>query len=379
MHPADGMSPPAPRPGDAAVGPAGAAIGSAGASVGPAGAAVSEAVALRAAQWFFLLRSGEASAHDRACWQAWRAADPAHELAWQRAERLSRMLGELPAAVSAQVLGRPARADRRRAAKALALLLATGPAGWLAWRSGPAREWLAEYRTGAGETRDLRLADGSRVLLNTASAIDVAYDAARRLVRLHAGEILVETAPDAAPAGDPAYRPFVVQAGQARLRALGTRFTVRRRDRAHGRVAVLDGAVRVDVAGQGDTVGQGEAAVPVDAAGRGGGAVVVRAGWQADFSDAGVQAAAVDAAGAQADDWTRGVLRVREMRLDDFLAELGRYRPGLLRCDPAVAGLRISGAFQLRDTDAVLDSLPRALPVAVAYRSRYWVTVTAAG
>ena len=71
-------------------------------------------------------------------------------------------------------------------------------------------------------------------------------------------------------------------------------------------------------------------------------------------------------------DWMRNVLHAREMRLDAFAAELGRYRPGLLRCDPAVAPLRVSGAFQLHDTDAVLAALPATLPVSVRYRTSYW-------
>jgi transmembrane sensor len=85
------------------------------------------------------------------------------------------------------------------------------------------------------------------------------------------------------------------------------------------------------------------------------------------------------AAALHADSWTRGILRVRDMRLQDFAAELARYRPGILHCDPAVAELRISGAFQLGDTTPVLDSLPKALPVEVLYRSRYWVTLVAPG
>ncbi|MNT94529.1 fec operon regulator FecR [compost metagenome] len=51
----------------------------------------------------------------------------------------------------------------------------------------------------------------------------------------------------------------------------------------------------------------------------------------------------------------------------------------MLRCDPAVADLRVSGVFQLRDTGPVLDSLPQALPVDVLFRTRYWVTVVAPG
>ncbi|WP_198089213.1 FecR domain-containing protein, partial [Variovorax sp. E3] len=233
------------------------------------------------------------------------------------------------------------------------------PAGWLAWRASPAREWLADHRTATGERRELRLPDGTRIQLNTATAIDVAYDTKLRLVRLRAGEVWIDTAPDSVASGDPAYRPFVVETAQGRLKALGTRFMARQLEDRRSHVAVLEGAVQVR---------------PDDARGL---AVVVRAGEQAGFSASAVDA--VTAVGPDADDWSRGVLRARNMRLQDFLAELGRYRPGVLRCDAAVADLRVSGVFQLGDTGPVLDSLPQALPVDVLYRTRYWVTVVAPG
>jgi len=66
------------------------------------------------------------------------------------------------------------------------------------------------------------------------------------------------------------------------------------------------------------------------------------------------------------------------MRLEDFTAELARYRSGVVRCDPAVADLRVSGVFSLRDTDRALENLTRGLPVDVVYRTRYWVTLRAA-
>ncbi|WP_286185585.1 FecR domain-containing protein [Acidovorax cavernicola] len=320
---------------------------------------VDKAVAMQAAQWFFLLQSGEATAADHTRWSHWRAADPAHEAAWQRAEQVSGKFGMLPGALSMPVLGRTVRSDRRAAVKALAVLLTAAPAGWLAWRASPAREWLADHRTATGERRELHLADGTRIQLNTATAIDVAYGTTRRLVRLHAGEILIETAPDAVPSSDPGYRPFVVETAQGHLRALGTRFVVRQHadDRSH--VTVLDGAVEIR---------------PDDARNL---TAVVRAGEQAMFSATAI--GEITAASPDADDWSRGVLRARNMRLHDFLAELGRYRPGVLRCDPAVADLRVSGVFQLRDTGPVLDSLPQALPVDVLFRTRYWVTVVAPG
>lgn len=322
-----------------------------------AGVIVDEGVAMQAAQWFFLIQSGEATSADRMRWTQWREADPSHEAAWQRAEQVSRKFGMLPGRLSMPTLGRTVRADRRAAVKTLALLLTAAPAGWLAWRASPAREWLADHRTATGERRELRLPDGTRIQLNTATAVDLAYDTKLRLVRLRAGEILIDTAPDAVASSDPAYRPFVVETAQGRLKALGTRFVVRQHEDRRSHVAVLEGAVELR---------------PDDARGL---AVVLRAGEQAGFSASAIDA--VTPVGPEADDWSRGVLRARNMRLQDFLAELGRYRPGVLRCDPAVADLRLSGVFQLNDTGPVLDSLPQALPVDVLYRTRYWVTVVA--
>ena len=76
--------------------------------------------------------------------------------------------------------------------------------------------------------------------------------------------------------------------------------------------------------------------------------------------------------------WTDGVLSVQQMPLAEFVAELGRYRPGLLRCAPEVASLKVSGTFQLADTEQVLQLLTRSLPVRVDYRTRFWVNVGAA-
>lgn len=75
--------------------------------------------------------------------------------------------------------------------------------------------------------------------------------------------------------------------------------------------------------------------------------------------------------------WSKGVLVAENMRIADFLAELSRYRSGLLRCDPAVADLRVTGVFPLHDTDRALLNLTLGLPVRIVYRTRYWVTVQA--
>ncbi|HEY4354084.1 MAG TPA: hypothetical protein VGN31_22855, partial [Paraburkholderia sp.] len=124
------------------------------------------------------------------------------------------------------------------------------------------------------------------------------------------------------------------------------------------RVAVLHGAVEV---------------TPADAPER---ATVLDAGQQTRFTATAIDT--IEAADRHVGDWSRGVLFADGMRLADFVGELGRYRRGLLRCDPDVANLRITGAFQLGNIENVLAALPRTLPVSVVYRTRYWVTITAA-
>ena len=100
---------------------------------------------------------------------------------------------------------------------------------------------------------------------------------------------------------------------------------------------------------------------------------MIEAGSQARIDAAGVGAPQVLEANGGA--WVDGYLVAERMRLGDFLAELDRYRPGLLRCDPAVAGIRLSGSYPLADTDRVLAMLQDSLPVTVQRRTRYWVTV----
>jgi transmembrane sensor len=72
------------------------------------------------------------------------------------------------------------------------------------------------------------------------------------------------------------------------------------------------------------------------------------------------------------------MLLADKMRLADFVAELSRYRRGALYCDPAVAGLQVSGAFPIDDTERVLRMLVSTYPVdAVTRLHGYWVTLVA--
>ena len=49
---------------------------------------------------------------------------------------------------------------------------------------------------------------------------------------------------------------------------------------------------------------------------------------------------------------------------------------GVLRCDPAVAGLRLSGTFPLKNTDAILNVIAQTLPVKIQSITRYWINIS---
>lgn len=312
-------------------------------------AAPDPALLSEAADWLLTLRYGDDAARAQANFERWRQQSPAHGQAWARAEAMLGVFAQVPPDIGKDTFQALQRPNRRRGMGMLGALLLAAPAGWLAWRHMPWREWRADVATATGERKSMVLADGSQLVLNTASAVDIVFTAAERRIRLQAGEILVTTHADPSPT----YRPFVVQTPQGTVRALGTRFSVRRLDDHTTRVAVIEQAVDIR---------------PADGASR-----VLRAGTQADFEAGRIgPEAAVESSATL---WEQGMLLARNMRLEDVVAEMGRYRSGVLRCHPAVADLRVSGAVSLADTDAGLALLARSLPLRIEQTTRYWVTV----
>ncbi|WP_226929337.1 FecR domain-containing protein [Janthinobacterium aquaticum] len=319
--------------------------------------AVSVAVAQQAADWLTVLMSDEASEAQRADWLRWRAADAEHERAWQHIEAMSRRFGGLHGGAATQALKQLDRSDKPAGGRRRQLLLwlgVTGGAGLLAAHAGltpwdGARAVLADYRTATGERRELALSDGSRVSLNTASAVNVRFDGGQRLLELLAGEIMVSSGHGAGSSA-----PLLVATHQGVVRALGTRFAVRQQD-GSSVVSVFESAVEIRPQ-------QGE-----------GGVLYLAAGHSATFSRR--SHGAPQRLGGHADAWARGQLIVDDVTLGQFLAELARYRPGVIDCMPAVAHLRLSGVFPLADTDRILHMLPNSLPVQVRSRTRWWVTV----
>jgi len=315
-------------------------------------APVSARVLDAAINWQLCFDTGSGSAQERADFERWHAASEEHARAWLQLGMLDQRFAAAagPARKALQQSRVGLRQRVRKLGGGLASLVLLG--GLLSWINvhQPLGYWLADQRTGTGETRSLRLDDGTLISLNTHSAVDIRFSAKERLIVLHDGEISIETGHK-----DNDQRPFVVVTDDGRMRALGTRFLVRLED-GGTRLGVLQSAV---------------AAKPQDS----GAEQVVQEGQQVLISHD--RLGRVDKLGVGADAWTRGMLVVDNVRLADLVEELGRYRSGYLGVAPEVADLRITGSFPLHDTDLALQALLPTLPVQVQQRTPWWVTVVA--
>lgn len=312
-------------------------------------APIRTAILHEAAEWLVRLHDEDTADADRQAWRQWLARSDEHARAWQRAERLTALVGDVPGSIGAAPLRRMSGDGRRAALRALVGLMAGTPLAWLAWQRQPWQYAVTDHASGIGQQRELHLDDGTRLHLNTDTRVDLRYDASERRLALLRGEVLVQTAPDPQlPA-----RPFVLETRHGRLQALGTRFAVRLFD-THSRVAVEQGTVQV-----------WPAANPASH--------IVEVGHQLVFD----RHHATDPVALRRDalDWVRGILHAEAMPLGEVVAELARYRPGVVRCDPAVAAIPVSGVFQLADTDTALRLLADTFPVQVRRRSGYWIVV----
>lgn len=337
-------------------------------------AGIPPAVAQRALEWLVELQGDDVPAEVRQAWTQWRAAHPDHERAWRRVEAVNGRLRPLSSVLNSAIAKAallapsmhqghaehpagpahpgpaahsPPSGHRRRAIKALAVLGCTSGAAWITCEYAPWREWASDYRTAIGERRTLVLSDGSRVMLNTGSAIDVRFNAQERRIRLVSGEIFIATAPDPAPGK----RPFLVESAEGTAQALGTEYTVRRLDGCT-EVGVYKGAVRVRP--RADS----------------GGGLDVQAGYAATYTPQAIAVPRPIEENSIA--WKDGFIVARGMRLDDFIAELGRYSTRALSCDPRIAALRVSGSFPLRDIEQVLRTVGMTVGARLEIQRRFW-------
>lgn len=303
-----------------------------------------------AANWYVQFQSEPATQNQQIAWRHWLDSDPAHRVAWEQIEQLQRSFGGMSPGLARRALSEPRQ--RRQVLKLMLAMAGTGFVGWNVQQHTALKNVWADYRTPVGQRRHVELADGSQVELNTDTAIDVLFDDQQRLIHLRDGEILIRTA----KRGDS--RPFYVQTLQGRVQALGTRFSVRQLQNTT-RVGVLEDQVSIMPAGY--------TSPPR----------LLVAGQRADFNTDEISPVRSYPQSESA--WVEGQLIVLNERLGAVINELSRYRPGVMQCDEHAAELRVSGAFRLDETQAVLANLQATLPIRVNYFTRYWVSVKRVG
>lgn len=308
-----------------------------------------QAIDDQAAAYVARLASGVSPAERQEIY-GWVGADPRHavafarmEAAWEASERLRAApppLELFAPAAQESVPPTPARGSSRRTLMFGSMAAAgAAVAATVGWRL---LDNVDLYRTGVGERRIVALRDGSRVTLNTASTVEVAFNKTERRVRLVRGEALFEVAHDAA-------KPFLVDAGAARFRALGTAFNVRVRPDVV-ELTVTQGVVAVVA---------GEAGVerPVTAKIAAGGGAVVRSGAVAPT-------ALDDQRLRQRTAWQEGVLEFDGESLAQVVAEFNRYRrQPIVIGDARLESLRIGGRFEVDEADRFLTALTSSFPI----------------
>lgn len=278
--------------------------------------------------WLVRLHSGEETNADWDGYHDWKLIDAPHAAAAQRAESMWSRLG--PALNK--------KRTRRNVSSGIVLAFALAAAAAYSGAFGPPSSWLADEATGIGERRTVVLADGSSLILDSATSLDIEYGAKERRIVLRDGQIFVTVKPDAA-------RRFVVEAEGGTVRALGTAFNVRIDD-AGVRVAVTEHAVRVaygpvkrvDIR-EGQGVGYA----------RGGGIGVPRP---------------VDPRDVTA--WTHGRIVFDNKPLGDVVRDVARYQRGsVVFTDSTLKDLTVTGVLDTDDPDAFFAALELTLPVQV--------------
>ncbi|MGP1717605.1 MAG: FecR domain-containing protein [Methylophilus sp.] len=301
----------------------------------------------QALEWQVLLWSGEVTAAEQQSFEEWLTASDLHQQAWREIAVMQQKLQLVPDRAIALLKDETHSAKRRRLLQMLGLAVVTTGTVPLVRNSENWQTLVADYRTHTGQQEKIMLADGSQLMMNTATSVDIAYSDHERRLILRQGEIFISTAADE-------LRPLLVQTPHGTAQALGTQFNVRLKPH-ETRVSVHQGQVKLRPE-------------------RGAPSLVIASGHQAGFSNDSVTNLTPT---TNESAWLDGKLVAEQMRLGAFLDELSRYRSGVIRYDQTVADMAVSGVFPLLDTDRVLQSLLQALPLRIDYFSSYWVTVHA--
>ena len=307
-----------------------------------------EEISEDAALWFSRLRNEAVTAETREAFTVWLEQSERHRAAFAEVEAIwgdARVLEELAdhkASALALASKNASWLSRRRiTAVAASIAVAFVGAGMFGAHYYQGLYDASEYATALGEQQSHALADGSIIELNTASRLRVDYSPEARVIYLDQGEAHFNVKKSKR-------RPFTVITQGGAVRAVGTAFSVRVRERevlevtvAEGRVALLPAAVEGSV-----TASVGPQAE-------------LTAGQGAHFKN---EVTMLEEFSSEALErkfsWRSGVLAYSNESLADVIADMSRYTTMRIEIvDPATEGIAIYGRFRVGETEALFETL----------------------
>ena len=317
-----------------------------------------------AAVWIWRMDSTAVAASDRQAFEAWLRQDPRHRRAaaalsavWSTLDGLAEAKRDEKIATFTNTAKPPLLHHPQRWWFAAAAVLAAVAVGaiWLQQGSGESQT----LATAVGQQRNVTLADGSTVTLNTNTILETDLRRHTREIYLRKGEAHFQVAHDRS-------RPFLVHAGDAVVRAVGTAFEVRVLTDQHVDVVVDEGRVEV----------QATALLPASpgpaARIRAAAATTVRALNAGERLSTASRDYAVTPITAQQMSselaWREGAIVFDGQPLSEAIAEIERYTDArIVVSDPEIARLRVGGRFRTGDVQEFFDALQTALPVSIRH------------
>jgi transmembrane sensor len=335
-----------------------------------------------AGEWLARLDRHDSSPADLAAFERWKTADPRHaaayarlEATWQALDRIQAIRPRPDEPIGSDYrIGATPRVHLRHAERTSPRGSAHRPWLWLSVAASLfvalAGIWIARtsdgpqiYRTGIGGFQRVVLGDQSAMELNTDSEVRVALSHHLRKVELVRGEASFAVAHDKS-------RPFVVSAGNTAVRAVGTKFNVRRLEDSVD-ITVDEGRVLV---GAPDMLETTLTVVPPTM-------LQLDAGQTAQSSGSGVKLTTLPKDGvARKLAWQTQMLAFDGDSLADVVLQFNRYNERqLVVADSKLAALQIGGYFRPTNLDAFVSVLQSNFGIRVTRDGNRLVLATGAG
>ena len=299
-----------------------------------------------ALQWAVVLGSGEVQRDQRLSFNQWLIDDPLHSLAWQRIQMIEQDFSTLRQ-LSDDHSSAKNPPKKRQFLKLLSAVVACvmvltiaieGRVNLHAWRSA--------YATTLGQVQHIQLAGGTKISLDSLSAINIDSSSSAPIITLLSGSIFIDSS-----AASSSKKPTIVT-NDASFTPIGTQFIVNSNSKQSS-LQVLAGQVKIAAKDFQLKVLEGNS-------------------WS--IND-GIATPMINS-GIKAGGWRQGVIEANNARLAEVLQALQPYHRGKIYYTSDVANLRVTGTFRLEDTNSALLVISAALPIDITSYTQWWTHIT---